>query len=83
MTYNWQQPDWPHFQYQTESLTDALFAFAESAGRIGAFFENLPVSLQTDALINMMVAEAVKTSEIEGEMISREDVISSEILKLM
>lgn len=77
MMYNWQQSDWPHFQYQTESLTDSLFAFAESAGRIGAFFENLPEALQTDALINMMVAEAVKTSEIEGEMISREDVISS------
>lgn len=77
MTYNWQQTDWPDFTYQTESLTDSLFAFAESAGRIGAFFENLPETLQTDSIINMMVAEAVKTSEIEGEMISREDVISS------
>lgn len=77
MTYNWQQSDWPHFQYQTDGLTDSLFAFAESAGRISAFFENLPEALQMDALINTMVAEAVKTSEIEGEMISREDVISS------
>jgi len=77
MKYNWQQSDWPHFQYQTENLTDSLFAFAESVGRVGAFYENLPQKSQTDAIINIMVAEAVKTSEIEGEMISREDVISS------
>tara|TARA_R110002050_G_scaffold188455_7_gene322898 strand:+ start:2022 stop:3002 length:981 start_codon:yes stop_codon:yes gene_type:complete len=34
-------------------------------------------SEQTEAMINLMVSEAIKTSEIEGEYLSRKDVMSS------
>ncbi len=37
----------------------------------------LPEDAQLNATIEMMIAEAVKTSEIEGEFISRKDVLSS------
>jgi len=37
----------------------------------------LPDDMQTEAIIDMMVAEAIKTSEIEGEYLSRKDVLSS------
>jgi Fic family protein len=37
----------------------------------------LPESLQQDTVIDLMVAEAVKISEIEGEVLSRSDVMSS------
>jgi Fic family protein len=33
--------------------------------------------VQIEAIIDIMVAEAIKTSEIEGEYLSRPDVISS------
>ncbi len=29
MKYNWQQKDWPNFQYKTEAIEDLLFDFAQ------------------------------------------------------
>lgn len=75
--YNWQQNDWPEFTYNLSGLEEKLFIFAERVGRISGIWETLPEDTQQEAMINMMVAEAIKTSEIEGEYISRKDVISS------
>ena len=77
MRYNWQQKDWPNFRYDTEGIEGALFDFATRAGRISGMLEGLTKTEQTEAIINLMVAEAIKTSEIEGEYLSRNDVMSS------
>ena len=77
MIYNWQQKDWPHFTYDLSSVEDDLFAFAEQVGRVSGMLEALPEDTRIDVIISTMVAEAVKTSEIEGEFISREDIMSS------
>lgn len=77
MKYNWQQPDWPNFKYDLKDIEDVLFAFAERAGRVGGLLAGLPEGTQTETMIDMMVAEAIKTSEIEGEYLSRQDVMSS------
>lgn len=77
MEYNWQQPDWPNFTYDLKGIEDVLFSFAERAGRVGGLLEGLPESAQTETMIAMMVAEAIKTSEIEGEYLNRQDVMSS------
>lgn len=54
-----------------------LFTFAEETGHMTGVLKALPEGLQTDALIDIMVSEAVKTSAIEGEYFSRQDVMSS------
>ena len=77
MKYNWQQKDWPNFQYQTTDIEDKLFDFAQRTGRISGVLEGLSETEQTEAMINLMVSEAIKTSEIEGEYLSRNDVMSS------
>jgi len=77
MRYNWQQKDWPNFQYQTSDIEDTLFDFAQRTGRISGVLEGLSETEQTEAMINLMVSEAIKTSEIEGEYLSRNDVMSS------
>lgn len=77
MTYNWQQPDWPDFKYKLQDIEDVLFSFAERAGRVGGLLEGLPEDTQTETMIDMMVAEAIKTSEIEGEYLSHKDLMSS------
>jgi len=77
MTYNWQQSDWPRFRYDLDGIADVLFAFAERAGRVSGLMEGLPESTRTEAVIDLMVAEALKTSEIEGESLNRRDVLSS------
>jgi Fic family protein len=75
--YNWQMPDWPHFYYDLADSQDALIAIAEKSGFIKGKITHLTNELQTEAVINLMVEEAVKTSEIEGEFVSRPDVRSS------
>ncbi len=77
MTYNWQQPEWPEFSYDLQDIEDALFSFAEETGYVSGMLKTMPDDLQTEAIINMMVSEAIKTSAIEGEYLSREDVMSS------
>ncbi len=54
-----------------------MLAFVQKAGLTNGMMLSLPSSQQTDIAIHTMLAEAVKTSEIEGEYFSREDVMSS------
>ena len=77
MAYNWQQKDWPEFTYDLTQVEDALLAFAEKTGWASGLLKGLPEDTQTEAIIDLMVAEAIKTSEIEGEYLSRKDVLFS------
>ncbi|SEI37619.1 Fic family protein [Dyadobacter sp. SG02] len=77
MTCIWQHPAWPDFQYDLAGIEDILFVFAEETGHIGGILKGAPDGIQVEALINTLVAEAIKTSEIEGEFLSRQDVVSS------
>lgn len=76
-TYNWQQKDWPQFTYSLLNVEDDLFLFAAKAGRITGVLAALPENTKMEAIIEMMVSEAIKTSEIEGEYLSRHDIMSS------
>lgn len=75
--YNWQQKDWPNFQYSLQNVEDELFAFAEGTGKVTGMLNALPQPTQMEAIVDIMVSEAIKTSEIEGESLSRKDVLSS------
>lgn len=77
MLYNWQQNNWPLFLYDLSDVEDALLTFAEKTGRASGLLKGLTADTQAEAAIEMMVAEAIKTSAIEGELLSRRDVMSS------
>lgn len=77
MIYNWQQSDWPDFHYNLSEVEDMLFDFAERTGHVSGILKAMPEDIQMEAVIDIMVAEAIKTSEIEGEYLSRQDVVSS------
>ena len=77
MLYNWQQTDWPEFKYNLGRLEDILFSFAERMGCVSGLLKGLPEETQTEAMIDIMVSEAIKTSEIEGDYLNRQDVMSS------
>ena len=77
MMYNWQLKNWPDFSYDLSKLDDVLYDITSRISRVSGVLEGLTESIRTEALIDMMVFEAVKTSEIEGEYISRRDVMSS------
>lgn len=75
--YNWQQPNWPNFTYTLSDVESALDSFIEKTGLISGSLKGLTDTLQLETIINIMVAEAIKTSAIEGETLSRPDVASS------
>ncbi len=77
MTYNWQKPDWPNFKFDFKEIEDDLFLFTETAGQIVGLSKAIPEKIQTESLLQFMVSEALKTSEIENEYYSREDIYSS------
>jgi Fic family protein len=77
MTYNWQQPDWPEFRYRLDGMADQLLAFAEHAGRVSGLLEGLPEDLGTEAVLDLMISEAVRSSASEGETLNRDAVRSS------
>lgn len=77
MKYNWQQKDWPNFKYKEAAIEEMLFDFAQRTGRISGVLDGFSESEQSEVMINLMVSEAIKTSEIEGEYLSRKDVMSS------
>ena len=77
MMYNWQQSDWPDFKYDASQIDELLIGFAQKSGKSTGLLEALSDDSQQEAVIELMVAEAIKTSEIEDEYLSRKDVMSS------
>jgi Fic family protein len=77
MKYNWQLPDWPNFRYELAELEGLLIDFMDRAGVVSGTVQALPESEQSNAIADLMIVEALKTSEIEGEVLSRPDVASS------
>lgn len=77
MKYNWQQNNWRNFTYDIEKIEPFLYQFTENLGRVNGLLESFTDELETEAIIEMMVSEAIKTFEIEGEFLSRIDVLSS------
>lgn len=77
MKYNWQQNDWPEFTFDLQEVDDILFDFANETGHVSGMLNAMSEDMKMEAIIDTMVAEAIKTSEIEGEYFSRQDVMSS------
>ena len=77
MNYNWELPDWPKFAYSTKEIASKLYNFAQETGEVNVLLKSLPADLRQETLLETILSEAIKTSAIEGEFLSREDVMSS------
>ncbi len=77
MKYNWQQAQWPEFKYNVSGLEKDLFCFVDLSGQVSGVLKGLDDDVQWETIVDMMIAEAIKSSEIEGEYLSRPDVTSS------
>ena len=75
--YNWQLKDWPNFTYSVEELQEVSMAFAQEFGAINGLLIGLNEDLKLETLLEMLIEEAIETSKIEGEYMSRDDVMSS------
>src|SRR5262252_6437299 len=77
MTWNWQQPDWPNFTYDTKALEPLEQQFLRQAGEFVGAYRHVGAEDQDTLKIDLISEEAVKTSEIEGEILNRNSVQSS------
>ena len=77
MTWNWQQPDWPHFTWDRARLHKAEEHFLVGTGMFVGALKHLPAPDQEQLTIEAMSMEAVTTSEIEGQILDRASVQSS------
>lgn len=75
--YNWQKKDWPLFKFSLARVENELIVFSEKVGRVSGILEALPEDTRQEAIVDIILAEAIKTSEIEGEYPNRKDVLSS------
>ncbi len=77
MTWNWQLPDWPHFRYNVSSLLPSERAFMQSSGTALTLSRTIDDEDRAQLVIDLLCEEALKSSEIEGELLQPESVRSS------
>jgi Fic family protein len=77
MRWNWQHPDWPNFRYRQASLLEREATFLRQGGIVVGTIRHVPDEERLSLIIELISTEALKTSEIEGEMLDRTSVQSS------
>ena len=77
MTFIYQQSDWPNFRWSDESLAQRLAAVRHRQGRLIGRMEALGFTLRAEAVLQTLTEDVLKSSEIEGELLDKEQVRSS------
>lgn len=77
MPWNWERPAWPHFSYETNALATLESEFLLHSGEFIGAFKHVNPDEQSNLRIELISEEALKTSEIEGEILNRDSVQSS------
>ena len=77
MKYNWQQLEWAKFRFDDSVIDPLCIDFALEIGELKGLVDSLSADIQQETILQFMISEAIKTSEIEGEFFSRQDVMSS------
>ncbi len=77
MTWNWQQPGWPHFEWDRIRLQKAEAHFLMASGVFAGTVKHLGDEDREQLTVEAISSEALTTSEIEGEIFDRASVQSS------
>jgi Fic family protein len=77
MAYIHERPDWPQFQWSPDKLATRLAEVRHKQGRLLGQMESLGFDLKAEASLQTLTEEVVKSSEIEGETLDRNQVRSS------
>ena len=75
--YLWEKPDWPAFTWEEKSLTRLLTYVSREQGRLLGKMEALGFELRSEAHLRTLTEDVLKSSEIEGERLDRDQVRSS------
>jgi len=77
MIWNWQRPAWPDFTYNPTVLASLEQRFLRASGELFGVFKHVGPQDRDTLKIELIGEEALKTSEIEGEILDRDSVQSS------
>src|SRR5437016_5580776 len=77
MKWNWQQRNWPAFRYDADALAPLERQFLLHSGQFIGAFKHVDDADSDVLKIELISDEALKTSEIEGEILDRSSVQSS------
>src|SRR5262245_62793225 len=77
MPWNWEQPNWPNFTYDSGALEPLEQEFLLRSGEFIGAYKHVGPDDQGNLKIELISEEAVKTSAIEGEILNRDSVQSS------
>jgi Fic family protein len=77
MTYIHELPDWPNLRSSDKQLAQPLAAARHRQGRLIGHMEALGFPLRAEAVLHALTEDVLKSSEIEGEVLDREQVRSS------
>lgn len=80
--YVYQKKDWPNFYWDDKALIDVLGEVRNLQGRLLGKMETLGFNLRNEALLETLTLDVLKSSEIEGEFLSSNEVRSSIARKL-
>lgn len=77
VTYIYELKDWPRFRWSSENLSEKLAAVRHRQGRLIGHMEALGFQLRAEAVLQTLTEDVLKSSEIEGEKLDRDQVRSS------
>jgi Fic family protein len=73
----YQNTEWPNFTWDANKLLNILAEVRAQQGRLLGRMHALGFELQTNANLETLLSDSIKTSEIEGEKLNKEEVRSS------
>jgi Fic family protein len=76
-TYIHERAGWPGFRWDHERISARLLDVRHRQGRLIGRMEGLGFQLRAEAVLNSLTEEVLKSSEIEGETLDRNQVRSS------
>ncbi len=77
MQWIWQNKDWPELRFDPQAVAIYESDFIHKAGTLYGTMKHMGEEDERSFTIQLMSEEAVKTSQIEGEIVDRESVQSS------
>lgn len=76
-TYIYERPPWPTFTWDDATIAPRLAAVSRRQGRLIGRMESLGFELRSEAVLTTLTADVLKSSEIEGEKLDKDQVRSS------
>ncbi len=75
--YIYQRSNWPEFKWNQEKVLKLLSEVKFSQGLLLGKMEGIGFELKEEAVLNVLTQDVLKSSEIEGEALNKEQVRSS------